>query len=227
MSIGSSGASPVRRRRSVVVDSTKFRASMSSISCLERCASVDSTSFGGMRPTFRRLRTSRRCPSMLVKASSSTWTDARAVTTDQYARVISSFRSAWAAVLTQRIGLRARGALERIHPAARVDRPLQVHARAEIVRHVGVQHARLTSRTRHRELGHMIGARVARLQRYQRLRGCVPRVGGRLRCVTPRVDFREAVARLHASRDRIVQASGESCPERRRGQRCTPPTESQ
>ena len=68
----------------------------------------------------------------------------RAVTSAQNARVISSRRSARAAVrsLAGRLALGARRALERVGAAAGVDRPLQVEPRPVVVGHVGIDACR-------------------------------------------------------------------------------------
>ena len=80
---------------------------------------------------------------MRVSDSPTTRTASSAVTTAQNARVISSFRSlrAGCEVEPGRLGLGARRPLERVGAAARVDRPLQVEPRAEVVGDVGVDDA--------------------------------------------------------------------------------------
>ena len=167
---GVSGGSPMSRRRSASVCSSAFRAWMSSICWRDRCASTDSTSFGGTRPTFRRLRTSSSIASIRLTDSSTTRTASVEVTTAQNARVISSLQvvARGGQVEPRRVGFRARGALERVGPAEGVDRPLQVEARPVVVRDVGVEDAERAAGQRDAELLHVVRARVAGLRRHER-----------------------------------------------------------
>ena len=85
---------PVTRLRSASATSRMLRASINCTCCRDRRASTLSTSFGASNPAARMFRTSRRCASTSVSASSTTRTDSVAVTSAQNARAASSRTSA-------------------------------------------------------------------------------------------------------------------------------------
>ena len=158
----------------------------------------------------RRAGARRRAP----RDSSTTRSDSAAVTSAQYARVISSAdRRARPSISSADAAASiARGALERVEAAARVDRPLQVEPRAVVVGNVGIDDAQLVVRR--------AGCRTARRDWCACSRPA-PRSAGSVaacRCVDAGVGrvaardrFRQPMARLEAaarSRRRSVSRSG-------------------
>ena len=100
-----------------------------------RCASADSTSFGGISPWSSRLRRSRTCASMLSSDRATHLLGlARGDQRPERARDLEpQIGARRGEVLAGRVALGARGALERVVPAAGVDRPLQVEPRPVVV----------------------------------------------------------------------------------------------
>ena len=99
----------------------------------------------------------------------------------------------------------ARGALDRIEPAAGVDRPLQVETRAVVVRNVRIDDAELVVRKQHAEDVDMVRAGVARLSGHLRQHRGVTLGRDRRRRVTARHRFRQAMTGVEPATDRLVE----------------------
>ena len=168
---GVSGASPIRR------------AQLGSAPARGRCAPGSAASAGASAaplPTSRRSagpgRPSggsahpRHSASMRFSDSSTTRTASVAVTMAQKARVTSSFRvvSGRGDVERRCAGLCLRGALERVGPAERVNRPLKIETGPIVVRNVRVDHAGRPDGGWEIERGDVVRPRVAGLGRQRR-----------------------------------------------------------
>ncbi len=146
---------------------------------------------------------------MLSSERASTCSASRAVTSAQNARVISRRRSARAAtqILARGLPLRVSRALERVDAATRVEQPLQIEPRPEVVGNVGIDHLPRLSRLHDRELVDVIGPRIASLRGDTRTA-----IGGaslleRFRRVLPRLELGQTQAVGQALRDRLHPGS--------------------
>ena len=165
---------PVSRRRSASATPRWLAASSASSRWCDDCASADDTSLGGIRPDASRARTSLDVRRHRVERSlQHRFGLARGHHRPEGARDLQAQVGAGGVeVLRDRAALGARRTLERVGPAAGVDRPLQIDAAAVVVGDVGIHHLRRPPDAgRDREHVDVVGAGVARLQRHERTIG--------------------------------------------------------
>ncbi len=115
------------------------------------------------------------------------------------------------AILTGGVRLGSGRARQRLEPAARVDRPLQVEPRSHGIRYVWVNDSHAAGASRNAELFDVIGARVARHQRKLRTCGRFPLVLNGSRGVFASHQLGKPMACLEPAGNRFRQSQSNWC----------------